>query len=196
MKSSLITRMNAVTFWQWLCNDSIAGLSMRVLCNMLAVISSLCSPVFCQLVNLSWTNWTVKLVREADCCWNNLYFKCSFHIFCHFIFKWPHIKSRCYQRSHCTFCMSRKTSGSIYYDRVIKKKKNSANIFKWLNRWVKHRDLPHKKACTTAFVRLHISVCRLVFDYKRGCILRSDAVISSVKCSIIKVQLAHLEAFT
>lgn len=195
MKSSLITRMNAVTFWQWLCNDSIAGLSMRVLCNMLAVISSLCSPVFCQLVNLSWTNWTVKLVREADCCWNNLYFKCSFHIFCHFIFKWPHIKSRCYQHFHTVHSVwAGKPLGPFTMTEWLKK--NCANIFKWLNRWVKHRDLPHKKACTTAFVRLHISVCRLVFDYKRGCILRSDAVISSVKCSIIKVQLAHLEAFT
>lgn len=55
---------------------------MWALCNMLAVISSLCSPMFCQLVNLSWINWKVQnCVREADCCWNNLYFKCSIHIF-------------------------------------------------------------------------------------------------------------------
>lgn len=152
MKSSLITRMNAVTFWQWLCNDSIAGLSMRVLCNMLAVISSLCSPVFCQLVNLSWTNWTVKLVREADCCWNNLYFKCSFHIFCHFIFKWPHIKSRCYQHFHTVHSVwAGKPLGPFTMTEWLKK--NSANIFKWLNRWVKHRDLPHKKALHHCFCK-------------------------------------------
>ena len=84
LQSTLITRIKAEIFWQWRCNDSIPGLSMWALCNMLAIISSVCSPMFCQLVNLSWINWKVQhCVREADCCWNNLYFKCSIHTF------WP-----------------------------------------------------------------------------------------------------------
>lgn len=104
LQSTLITRIKAETFGNG--NDSIARLSMWALCNMLAIISPLCSPMFCQLVNLSWINWKVQnCVREAECCWNNLYFKYPFHKIWTLIFKWSHIKSRCYWYSYCRYCV-------------------------------------------------------------------------------------------
>lgn len=159
LQSSLITRLKAETFWQWRRNDSIAELSMRVLCNMLAIISSLCSPMFCQLVNLSWINWRVQnCVREADCCWNNLYFKCSFHIFCHFIFKWPHIKSRCYQHSYCIFCVSAWKEKYFPYHTSTEQIKiekslgsftvgqsDDSNVCNRLNMWLKHNEPLYEK---------------------------------------------------
>lgn len=86
LQSTLITKVKAEKFWQ--CSDSIAGHSTWALCNMLPIISSLCSPMLCPLVNMSQINWEVQnCVREADCCWHNLYFKCSFHKFWPLTFK-------------------------------------------------------------------------------------------------------------
>lgn len=60
-----LVRVNSGRFWQWLCNYSTAWLFVRILvCNMLALISSLCSPVLCQLVKFLYLFNEYKAVAE------------------------------------------------------------------------------------------------------------------------------------
>ena len=108
---------------------------------------------------MSWINWKVQnCVIEADCCWSNLYFKGSFHIFwplCFqmasynvqmlppFILKMPfkELKGQIVSIPHKHRAnQNKKISGSF-----ITEQSEDSNVCYRFNIWLKHDEQPYKK---------------------------------------------------